>query len=64
MTDDEFWQHVYADGDGPEAEETGEPPELTTDLPVTPCEVCGTAEGSCGYDEEGRPWIHATAENQ
>jgi hypothetical protein len=27
---------------------------------TTPCEVCGTSEGSCGYDGEGRPYIHTT----
>lgn len=56
--DIEFWNRVFTDG--PEVEETGEPPEPWSDLPVTPCEVCGSREAACGYDDTGRPMIHTT----
>lgn len=29
------------------------------DLRLPPCTVCGSST-SCGYDDEGRPMIHAT----
>lgn len=58
MTDDEFWAHIYpSERPEPDIEDPNEP-ELVSDLPVTPCEVCGATETSCGYDETGRPWVH------
>jgi len=33
---------------------------MTTDLPVTPCDVCGATEASCGYDEAGLPYVHCS----
>ena len=64
MTDGEYWDdvaesilgnhmaQVFDDEDGPW--------DPTTDLPVEPCEVCGTAETACGYDESGLPYVHCT----
>jgi hypothetical protein len=28
------------------------------DLPIEDCPVCGTSEPACGYDDEGRPYVH------
>lgn len=65
MTDAEFWEHVFHGDDGPD-----DPADIDEsyrsafghwpDLPVTPCEVCGSAEEACGYDTEGRPMIHTS----
>lgn len=55
MTDAEFWAALYPDD-----------PELDIDpyegepgpVDIAPCVVCGSTD-FCGYDQEGRPWIHA-----
>lgn len=58
LTDEDFWAHVYPQGDGPDADgtEDGYAPPYGR-----PCEVCGEL-GACGYDAEGRPMIHAEEE--
>jgi len=58
MTEPEFWERV--------ARNLGQPPESMDDDDLDrpefgypdPCVVCG-ATGSCGFDAEGRPLIHA-----
>lgn len=54
MTDAEFWAHVYPDVEEPIDPYLGEPGPVD----IAPCEVCGSLD-YCGYDLEGRPWIHA-----
>jgi hypothetical protein len=60
LTDDEFWAHVYPQGDdGPDIE-SAEDFDLLSHF-GRPCEVCGEV-GPCGYDAEGRPMIHTEEE--
>lgn len=59
LTDDEFWAHVYPQGDGPDAEGP-EDFDLLRHF-GRPCEICGEV-GPCGYDNEGRPMIHTEEE--
>jgi hypothetical protein len=59
LTDDEFWAHVYPQGDGPDTEGP-EDFDLLRHF-GRPCEVCGEI-GPCGYDTEGRPMIHTEEE--
>lgn len=56
MTDAEFWEHVYG-GDRPEPDY--EPPDdIGAPGYPQPCPVCN-ATAACGYDQDGRPMIHA-----
>lgn len=59
MTDDEFWAHV-ADGLSPEQPDEYNPDHDALDAGLTaePCPECG-ATGACGWDDEGRPMLHA-----
>lgn len=56
MTDSEFWEDVqnsmYPSFDEPDL------PEHDVTYTYSPCGVCGE-HGACGYDNEGRPMIHA-----
>jgi len=55
MTDAEFWAHVYPDDfEEPIDPYAGEPGPVD----VAPCPECG-ALSACGFDDEGRPMIHA-----
>lgn len=54
MDDGEFWDHVFPAR--PEDDDWPDPEDFGPDIPV-PCPVCGDT-GACGYDEDGRPWIH------
>jgi hypothetical protein len=63
MTDAEFWAHVYPDDPNPNVvlPGWGEGDEaLDYDLASSsdPCPICHAA-GACGWDDEGRPFIHA-----
>lgn len=62
MTDSEFWAHVFGQR-GPDIESADWEAEWEPDPEVpaigTICEVCGS-NSACGYDPEGRPWIHCT----
>jgi hypothetical protein len=64
MTDDEFWDHVAESILGNHMAQVfdDEDYDITTDLPVQPCDVCGTAEAACGYDEFGRSYVHCSLE--
>ena len=58
MDDGEFWDHVFS-GHEPE-------PDYEWDQDVETaiggiCDTCGSS-GACGYDAEGRPWIHCSEE--
>ena len=68
LTDAEFWEHVligpdagrdYDPDDDPNAPRPEDP-----ELMLVPCVVCGTLYAACGYDEEGRPMVHATPEEE
>lgn len=54
MSEDDFWAHVFRQpepfDDGPELDDTTNQDK--------PCPLCGE-QGACGYDNEGRPLIHA-----
>jgi hypothetical protein len=56
MSDAEFWERVFHSEPRPDVEWEPDP-----EVPAigTICEVCGS-DGACGYDPEGRPWIHCT----
>ena len=64
MTDDEFWAHVAENLDhrGPlhDTPIDADDWRFYVDIP-TPCPVCG-GTGACGYDPEGRPFIHVEEE--
>jgi hypothetical protein len=56
MSDADFWAHVYPDDPEPDIDPyEGEPGPVGI---ADPCPECGAA-GACGYDDEGRPMIHA-----
>jgi hypothetical protein len=62
MTDGEFWSYVLQGiepGQEPDGYDDDYTPDTYVDLGI--CAVCGSSE-ACGYDTEGRPWIHATYE--
>lgn len=60
MTDGEFWEHVLGNGSWYEPEPYDPRHDaLDAGLIATPCSECGAA-GACGWDDEGRPLIHAT----
>jgi len=60
MDDGEFWDHVFNGTDVVEVEYDWEPdPERSIG---TICATCGS-DRACGYDSEGRPWIHCTEES-
>lgn len=62
MTDEEFWDDVYADHAATDPGIDDRHPDL--DVPVAePCPVCGAA-GACGWDTEGRPLIHAVSDEE
>jgi hypothetical protein len=63
MTDDEFWAHVARSLNGDRPEDEYDPAHEAIDLGLIadPCPECGAA-GACGWDDEGRPLIHATSE--
>ena len=53
----EFWEmvfHRYTREHGDIDPYEGEPGPVD----IAPCAVCGVTD-YCGYDQEGRPWIHA-----
>lgn len=59
MTEDEFWQHVFANLPGP-IDDIGHPDyDETNSLDATPCDECGEV-GACAYDAMGRALIHAS----
>lgn len=69
MDDGEFWEYVllgidpaydkdYDPDDDPNAPRPDDPA-----FTLIPCPVCGTHFGACGYDQEGRPMIHATPQD-
>jgi hypothetical protein len=60
----EFWDHVAESTLGNHMAQVfdDEDYDITTDLPVQPCDVCGTAEAACGYDEFGRSYVHCSLE--
>ena len=59
MTDAEFWEHVF--GGAPMEPEVDFDADDDADRIRVPCSLCGEF-GACGYDEQGRPLIHATDE--
>jgi hypothetical protein len=63
LPDEEFWARVMEQGDpGAPWDMIDDGHEFELDLGTyqnQPCRVCGGL-GACGYDEEGRPLIHAT----
>jgi hypothetical protein len=69
MSDGEFWddvaQSILSNHMAPVMDdEDDENYDITTDLPVEPCSVCGTAETACGYDGAGLPYVHCTKEEE
>lgn len=65
MTDNDFWHHVLSQYVGlPDYEPDYDdgPPDgmgiVVISDHVSPCPLCGEW-GPCGYDESGRPMIHA-----
>ncbi len=64
MTDGEFWEHVLCPPADPRWDEDAYQPD-TEDAAFTllPCPVCGSSLSACGYDDEGRPMVHATQED-
>ncbi len=61
LSDADFWAHVYPQTDGyPDDPYPDDPypPEVAL---IEPCPTCG-AVTACGYDDEGRPLIHATTD--
>lgn len=65
LTDAEFWEHVFHGDDGPDDYDPADDPYLPTGergeaVLATPCDVCGSFLEACGYDTEGRPFIHVT----
>ena len=58
MTDDEFWGHVFAEEGIPDQDDPEPPDAITTDLQVSPCDVCGATDAECGNDVLGRPYVH------
>jgi len=62
MTDEEFWQDVAESLQGsaiePDPEDDPGEPEFRS---CEPCSECGEF-GPCGYDSEGRPYIHVSRE--
>lgn len=66
LDDGDFWEYVFnhrlpGDPEPYEGPWDDGPPEVAY-TPQHPCEVCG-AITACGYDEEGRPMIHATEDH-
>jgi hypothetical protein len=68
MTDEEFWAHVFQnEGFGPDEDDYA-PDREDLELErvglqtAPPCPECGTI-GACGYDDEGRPMIHAVLDH-
>lgn len=56
LSEEEFWDHVLAMISGPESADDPDPDQLPLEL--TPCPICGES-AACGYDGEGRAFIHA-----
>lgn len=68
LSDEEFWEYVLI---GPDAgreydpdEDLNAPRQDDPQLTVIPCVVCGTYYAACGYDEEGRPMVHAIPDEE
>lgn len=66
MSDGEFWDHVLL-GIKP-GEGCDEGPDIPDEIEMAelylsdPCPECG-ATGACGYDDLGRPMIHAISKD-
>lgn len=61
LTDDGLWDYVL-NGDRPgEQPDDDQPEQDVVSLDADPCAECGESD-ACGYDAEGRPWIHVTTE--
>ncbi len=59
LTDEEFWLHVFhQEGIADYQVDEPEPTDEDKLAIAEPCPECGS-EGACGYDDEGRPMIHA-----
>src|SRR5574343_1476162 len=61
MTDAEFWAHVYPQDEDPRVTLPGwgeGDQALGADLADDECPLCH-AVGACGWDDEGRPLLHA-----
>lgn len=61
MTDAEFWAHVYPQDEDPRVTLIGwgeGDQALDADLADDECPLCH-AVGACGWDDEGRPLLHA-----
>lgn len=57
MDDSEFWEHVFGKR-GPLHDLPIDADDWRTHVAIdTLCPVCG-GTGACGYDTEGRPFIH------
>lgn len=60
LSDSEFWDRVFNRDDPADFDPyEGEPGPVD----IAPCPECG-ALTACGYDDEGRPMIHATEEEE
>lgn len=65
ISDSEFWDLVFnRDDKHPEIEDYEPEHEMSIAerdvigfLPLAPCPECNQTD-ACGYDDEGRPWIH------
>jgi hypothetical protein len=64
LDDGEYWDWVLlriAPGTtDPDGYADIDPTDTTAPGYRTPCETCGSTESSCGYDPEGRAYIHTT----
>ncbi len=58
LTDDQFWDQVAAAILGTHEGPDDEGPDEIVTAQLDPCPVCGEC-GPCGYDDSGRPLIHA-----
>lgn len=63
LDDADFWAHVFGGDDGPDDYD----PDLDPNAPppgriASPCETCGAVD-ACGYDDEGRAWVHVTEDD-
>lgn len=62
LDDGDFWAWVLlrqAPGaTDPDGYDDVDPTDTTSPGHTTPCPLCGTRDSECGYDAEGRPYIH------
>lgn len=69
LDEGDFWNYVLLGIKPGDRQDNYDPeddpnfPELISLEPNTPCSLCGVI-GACGYDEEGRPMIHCTIEEE